>query len=113
MRREKLNEYASDILFALALTFLVFVGIKGDIPFIATAFGASVYLSFINPYSKYSSAWNISASYVVAALYGIILNNLLKHELVTNHTTLVRPRTKVRGLLDSVVSFRSRIHPRT
>ncbi len=68
MTRTKLNEYASDILFALALTFIVFIGIKGNIPFIATAFGASVYLSFINPYSKYSTPWNISASYVTAAL---------------------------------------------
>lgn len=69
MRREKLNEYLSHILFALALTFLVFIGINGNIPFIATAFAASIYLSFINPYSKYSTPWNISASYVTAALY--------------------------------------------
>ena len=84
MRHTKLNEYSSDILFAAALTFIVLFGIKQDIPFIATAFAASVYLSFINPYSKYSTPWNISASYVTAAIYGMILNRALEHELASN-----------------------------
>ncbi|MFH1433042.1 MAG: HPP family protein [archaeon] len=84
MRREKLNEYMLDIIFGAVLTFIVFLGIKEDIPFIATAFAASIYLSFINPYSKYSTPWNISASYVTAAVYGIILYNILRHEYATN-----------------------------
>ncbi len=79
----KLNEYARDIFFAAALTFIIFIGAKGNIPFIATAFAASIYLSFINPYSKYSTAWSISASYIVAAFYGTILHTILKHELTS------------------------------
>lgn len=82
--RQKLNEYARDILFAAVLTFIIFIGINQNIPFIATAFAASAYLSFINPYSKYSSPWNISASYITAATCGIMLNNILKLELATN-----------------------------
>ena len=79
----KLNEYARDILFAAVLTFIIFIGTKGNIPFIATAFAASIYLSFINPYSKYSTAWSISASYITAAFYGTILHIILKHELTS------------------------------
>ena len=81
MRREKLNEYFQDLLFAAALTFIVFLGIKNSIPLITTAFAASLYLSFINPYSKYSTPWSISVSYITAAICGIILNSLLSHEL--------------------------------